>query len=167
MTESGIDFDESLSDTSTTNSINDVVARMSTSDSVNVAPTRVNPASGPALVDAAAVMPPTNNAALALVNPAVAGPATQVQAMATQQPSTSALARWYVITVGCVTGVFQGWCILQHLLIYDFDVLPRHNVHVHVVSVPGACFAHYSSLTSAQAAYGQALNDGTVTQVLL
>ncbi|KAG2738988.1 hypothetical protein P692DRAFT_20756900, partial [Suillus brevipes Sb2] len=63
--------------------------------------------------------------------------------------SMSASLRWYVITVGRETGVFQGW----------------HNVHAHVVGVPGACFGRYSSRTAADIAYAQALNDGSVSQL--
>lgn len=40
-------------------------------------------------------------------------------------------------------------------------------MHVHVVGVPGACFACYSSFTAAEAAYGEALSDGSVMQVPL
>ncbi|KAG1789135.1 uncharacterized protein HD556DRAFT_1447199 [Suillus plorans] len=58
--------------------------------------------------------------------------------------------RWYVITVGRETGVFQGW----------------HNIHTHVIGVPGACFGHYSSRAAADTAYMQALRDGSVSQLL-
>ncbi|KAG2030948.1 hypothetical protein BDR03DRAFT_1016621 [Suillus americanus] len=64
---------------------------------------------------------------------------------------TSTSSRWYVVTVGCETGVFQGW----------------HNVHQHVVGVPGACFGRHSSLSNAQAAYAEAVKDGGVMEVLL
>lgn len=41
------------------------------------------------------------------------GPAVNAAAGFTvQQTSTSASARWYVITVGCETGIFQGWYVL-------------------------------------------------------
>ncbi|KAG1797804.1 uncharacterized protein HD556DRAFT_1306398 [Suillus plorans] len=79
---------------------------------------------------------------------AVVNTATPALAQATQHSSTSASVHWYVITVGYETGVFQGW----------------HNVYVHVVGIPGACFSWYS-LTGAEAAYEQALSDGTVTQL--
>ncbi|KIK39712.1 hypothetical protein CY34DRAFT_14195 [Suillus luteus UH-Slu-Lm8-n1] len=65
--------------------------------------------------------------------------------------STSALVRWYIITVGRETGVFQGW----------------HNVHSHVIGVPGACFGQYSSRASADEAYAQVLLDGTVHELPL
>ncbi|KAG1838109.1 hypothetical protein C8R48DRAFT_782484 [Suillus tomentosus] len=63
--------------------------------------------------------------------------------------TTSASSRWYVVTVGRETGIFQGW----------------HNVHPYVVGVPGACFGRYSSHASADMAYAQALQDGTVQVV--
>ncbi|KAG0696319.1 hypothetical protein DFH29DRAFT_879424 [Suillus ampliporus] len=67
--------------------------------------------------------------------------------------STSVSKRWYVITVGRETGVFQGW----------------HNIHihVHVIGVPGTCFGCYSSLSAAQAAYTQVEKDGSVSRLLL
>ncbi|KAG2133502.1 hypothetical protein BD769DRAFT_1665769 [Suillus cothurnatus] len=67
----------------------------------------------------------------------------------TLHTSMSASLHWYVITVGRETRVFQGW----------------HNVHAHVVGVPGACFGRYSSRTAADIAYAQALNDGSVSQL--
>ncbi|KAG1781394.1 hypothetical protein EV702DRAFT_1193582 [Suillus placidus] len=65
--------------------------------------------------------------------------------------STSASVRWFVVTVGRETGVFQGW----------------YNVHSHVIGVPGACFGRYSSRASADEAYAQALQDGTVHELPL
>ncbi|KAG0692997.1 hypothetical protein DFH29DRAFT_1007793 [Suillus ampliporus] len=65
--------------------------------------------------------------------------------------STSVSQCWYVIMVGCKTGIFQGW----------------HNVHVHVIGVPGTCFGRYSSLSAAQAAYTQAEKDGSVLHLPL
>ncbi|KAG2756199.1 hypothetical protein P692DRAFT_20814949 [Suillus brevipes Sb2] len=66
-------------------------------------------------------------------------------------PITPVPPCWYVITIGRETGVFQGW----------------HNVHVHVIGVPGACFGRYSSQSAAQVAYAQALNDGSVSRLPL
>ncbi|KAG2140886.1 uncharacterized protein EDB93DRAFT_1105808 [Suillus bovinus] len=61
------------------------------------------------------------------------------------------LPRWYIVTVGRETGVFQGW----------------HNIHQHVIGVPGACFACHFSLAAAQAAYSKAVNDGGIMEVPL
>lgn len=43
----------------------------------------------------------------------------------------------------------------------------RHNVHSHVIGIPGACFGWYSSCASADEAYAQALLDGTVHELPL
>jgi hypothetical protein len=44
----------------------------------------------------------------------------------------------------------------------------RHNVHPHVIGVPGACFAWHPSRASAEAAYAQAqASSGGVTEVLV
>ncbi|KAG2137015.1 hypothetical protein DEU56DRAFT_912787 [Suillus clintonianus] len=141
---------ESQSDTSTTDSIDTapaLVVNTVAAPTINAAPIVVNTVAAPTINAApvvinAAAAPTIRAAAPTLVNTAVP---------TTQHSSTSASVRWYVITVGRETGVFQGW----------------HNVHVHVVGVPGACFARYSSLAVAQAAYGQALDDGAVNQVPL
>ncbi|KAG2140100.1 hypothetical protein DEU56DRAFT_911808 [Suillus clintonianus] len=141
---------ESQSDTSTTDSIDTapaLVGNTVAAPTINAAPVVVNTVAAPTINAApvvvnAAAAPTIRAAAPTLVNTAVP---------TTQHSSTSASVRWYVITVGRETGVFQGW----------------HNVHVHVVGVPGACFARYSSLAVAQAAYGQALDDGAVNQVPL
>jgi hypothetical protein len=77
----------------------------------------------------------------------------------------SASLRWYVITVGRETGVFQGWYVPHHFVFIVFTFFPRHNVHAHVVGIPGACFGRYSSRTAADIAYAQALNDGSVSQL--
>ncbi|KAG1810686.1 uncharacterized protein BJ212DRAFT_1484251 [Suillus subaureus] len=42
-----------------------------------------------------------------------------------------------------------------------------HNIHIHVIGVPGACFGCYSSLSTAQAAYTQAEKDGSVSRLPL
>ncbi|KAG1722949.1 hypothetical protein EDB19DRAFT_1834794 [Suillus lakei] len=42
-----------------------------------------------------------------------------------------------------------------------------HNIHIHVIGVPGTCFGHYSSLSIAQAAYTQVENDGSFLCLLL
>ncbi|KAG1744766.1 hypothetical protein EDB19DRAFT_1826911 [Suillus lakei] len=46
-------------------------------------------------------------------------------------------------------------------------VTPMHNIHIHIIGVPGACFGCYSSLSTAQAAYTQAENDGSVSRLPL
>ncbi|KAG1744509.1 hypothetical protein EDD22DRAFT_958634 [Suillus occidentalis] len=85
-----------------------------------------------------------------VVTPAVSpSGATPAIAAAPVHGTTSASVRWYVVTVGRETGVFQGW----------------HNVHSLVVGVPGACFGRYSSRASADESYAQALEDGTVQQL--
>ncbi|KAG2748564.1 hypothetical protein P692DRAFT_20848737, partial [Suillus brevipes Sb2] len=89
--------------------------------------------------------PPPPATFIAPTTAAVAPPAT----IFASQGSTSASVRWYVITVGRETGVFQGW----------------HNVHAHVVGVPGACFGRYSSRASAEEAFAQAVHDGTVQEL--
>ncbi|KAG1747265.1 uncharacterized protein EDB91DRAFT_1079859 [Suillus paluster] len=99
---------------------------------------------GPAGDTAANTVVP--NATPGTVTPGTATPAI---ATTTAHGSTSASARWYVITVRRETGVFQGW----------------HNVHSHVIGVPGACFGWYSSHASADEAYAQALQDGTVQEL--
>ncbi|KAG2339220.1 hypothetical protein BDR05DRAFT_1003488 [Suillus weaverae] len=76
----------------------------------------------------------------------VLGPATPVVASQSSCASTC----WYTITVGCETGVFKGW----------------YNVHLHVIGVPGACFACHSSHAAAEAVYLEAIPDGAVMQVL-
>ncbi|KAG1736452.1 uncharacterized protein EDB91DRAFT_1083410 [Suillus paluster] len=83
--------------------------------------------------------------------PVTIAAATSLTTTAPHHGSTSASARWYIITVGRETGVFQGW----------------HNVHSHVVGVPGACFGRYTSRASADEAYAQALQDGTVQELPL
>ncbi|KAG1720549.1 uncharacterized protein EDB91DRAFT_1256921 [Suillus paluster] len=83
--------------------------------------------------------------------PVTIAAATSLTTAAPHHGSTSALACWYVITVGCETSVFQGW----------------HNVHSHVVGVPGACFGRYTSRASADEAYAQVLQDGTVQELPL
>ncbi|KAG1738113.1 uncharacterized protein EDB91DRAFT_1249427 [Suillus paluster] len=82
-----------------------------------------------------------------------APPSITITAAAGAAPhgSTSASVHWYVVTFGCETGVFQGW----------------HNVHSHVVGVPGACFGQYSSRAVADEAYAQELQDGTVHELPL
>ncbi|KAG1744355.1 hypothetical protein EDB19DRAFT_1906582 [Suillus lakei] len=84
-------------------------------------------------------------------SPVTIAAATSLITATPHHGSTSASARWYVITVGCETGVFQGW----------------HNVHSHVVGVPGACFGQYTSRASAGEAYAQVLQDGTVQELPL
>jgi hypothetical protein len=81
--------------------------------------------------------------------------------------STSALVRWYVITVGCEMGVFQGWYVSPSHIDLSIQCSSRHNVHSHVIGVPGACFRRYSSHASADEAYAQALEDGTVHELPL
>ncbi|KAG1733205.1 uncharacterized protein EDB91DRAFT_1251447 [Suillus paluster] len=88
-------------------------------------------------------------------NVALIAPAPHIMAAATQaapnfHTNMSVSQCWYVVTAGRKTGVFQGW----------------HNVHILVIGVPGACFACHSSLSAAQAAYAQALNDGSVSHLL-
>ncbi|KAG1720281.1 uncharacterized protein EDB91DRAFT_1088892 [Suillus paluster] len=95
------------------------------------------------------VGPAGDTAANTVVPNATPGTVTPAIATTTAHGSTSASARWYIITVGRETGVFQGW----------------HNVHSHVISVPGACFGWYSSRASADEAYAQALQDGTVQEL--
>ncbi|KAJ8593717.1 hypothetical protein M405DRAFT_839047 [Rhizopogon salebrosus TDB-379] len=69
---------------------------------------------------------------------AAAPPVAQV--LHAPQAASSASSRWYTVTAGHVTGVFQGW----------------HNVHPHVIGVPGACFGRHPSRAAAEEAYAQA-----------
>lgn len=108
---------------------------------------------------------------VAPVNVAPITPVPQVAATQAAQPnlhtSTSVSQRWYVITVGRETGVFQGWYVSHSFIITTLILFARHNVHVHVIGVPGACFGRYSSQSAAQVAYAQALNDGSVSRLPL
>ncbi|KAG1809743.1 hypothetical protein EV424DRAFT_1542933 [Suillus variegatus] len=79
----------------------------------------------------------------------VMGPSALVPPTQAGAAGTSTSTRWYVVTVGRETGVFQGW----------------HNVHPHVIGVPGACYGRHSSLAAAQTAYSEAINDGGVMEV--
>lgn len=81
--------------------------------------------------------------------------------------STSASVCWYVVTVGRETGVFHGWYVSPSHLDLSIQCSSRHNVHSHVIGVPGACFGRYSSRASADEAYAQALQDGTVHELPL
>lgn len=107
---------------------------------------------------------PVNN--VAPVTPVPQAAATQA-APPNLHTSTSVSQRWYVITVGRETGVFQGWYVSHSLIIIILILFARHNVHVHVIGVPGACFGRYSSQSTAQVAYAQALNDGSVSRLPL
>ncbi|KIK35046.1 hypothetical protein CY34DRAFT_17287 [Suillus luteus UH-Slu-Lm8-n1] len=107
-----------------------------------------NVAAADNVADDSDTVAPVNN--VAPVTPVPQAAATQA-APPNLHTSTSVSQRWYVITVGRETGVFQGW----------------HNVHVHVIGVPGACFGRYSSQSTAQVAYAQALNDGSVSRLPL
>lgn len=70
------------------------------------------------------VAPIANVTAATVVAPIT--PIPHVMAAATQAVSptfhlsTSVSQRWYVITVGRETGIFQGWCVVSHSLIYLF-----------------------------------------------
>ncbi|KAG2337320.1 hypothetical protein BDR05DRAFT_1005134 [Suillus weaverae] len=77
-------------------------------------------------------------------------PTVTAQPLAQAHANPPASSHWYTITVGRETGVFQGW----------------HSAHVHVVGVPGACFARHPTHAAAEGAYTEALAAGGVTQVL-
>jgi hypothetical protein len=103
------------------------------------------------------------------VTPVNVAPITPVPQVAATQAaphnlytSTSVFQRWYVITIGRETGVFQGWYISHSFIIIILILFARHNVHVHVIGVPGTCFGCYSSQSAAQVAYAQVLSDGSV-----
>lgn len=120
----------------------------------------------PAIVAAVPTTPtqvvPTLRTTSSAVTPmAVSNHATSAPTLHT---SMSASLRWYVITVGRETGVFQGWYVPYRFVFFVFT-FPRHTVHAHVVGVPGACFGRYSSRTAADTAYAQALKDGSVSQL--
>ncbi|KAG2117052.1 uncharacterized protein F5147DRAFT_768436 [Suillus discolor] len=76
-------------------------------------------------------------------------PTVTAQPLAQAHANPPASSRWYTITVGRETGVFQGW----------------HSAHIHVVGVPGACFARHPTRAAAEGAYTEALAAGGVTQV--
>ncbi|KAG1728755.1 uncharacterized protein EDB91DRAFT_1253353 [Suillus paluster] len=128
-------------------SVTDTSSLTSVATTGNVAPPA---AAGVAATNAAP--PPVTIAATNTAPPPVTiAAATSLTTTAPHHGSTSASACWYIITVGCETGVFQGW----------------HNVHSHVVGVPGACFGQYTSRASADEAYAQVLQDGTVQELPL
>ncbi|KAG2109143.1 hypothetical protein DEU56DRAFT_920394 [Suillus clintonianus] len=120
----------------------------STTDSIDTAPALVGNTVAAPTINAAPVVvntvaAPTINAAPVVVNAAAA---PTIRAAAPTLVNTAVPTTQHSSTSASVR-----W----------------HNVHVHVVGVPGACFARYSSLAVAQAAYGQALDDGAVNQVPL
>ncbi|KAH7906550.1 hypothetical protein BJ138DRAFT_1220943 [Hygrophoropsis aurantiaca] len=59
-------------------------------------------------------------------------------------------SQWYAVTVGRKVGVLEGW----------------HNTHGRVVGVPGGCYLCHSSQEGAQLAFDEALNAGTVNEVI-
>ncbi|KAG2065108.1 hypothetical protein BDR04DRAFT_1122080 [Suillus decipiens] len=79
----------------------------------------------------------------------VIGPPALVPPTQAGAAGTSTSTYWYVVTVGCETGIFQGW----------------HNVHPHVIGVSGACYGCHSSLAAAQTTYSEAINDDGVLEV--
>ncbi|KAG1733452.1 hypothetical protein EDB19DRAFT_1911590 [Suillus lakei] len=128
-------------------SVTDMSSLTSVATTGNVAP----PAAAGVAATNTAPPPVTMAATNAVPSPVTIAAATSLTTATPHHGSTSASARWYVITVGRETGVFQGW----------------HNVHSHVVGVPGACFGQYTSRASAGEAYAQALQDGTVQELPL
>ncbi|KAG1784754.1 uncharacterized protein HD556DRAFT_1314826 [Suillus plorans] len=148
----GVIVNPTLSATLTAISTIPAAQAPSTAPEVGSAASAGLPTSAPAAVGpnppAAARLPTVSATQTALV-PQTA-PVHETAVVCATAAGTSS-SRWYVVTVGRKTGVFQGW----------------HNVHQHVIGVPGACFARHSSLAAAQAAYSEAVNDGGIMEVPL
>ncbi|KAG2353919.1 hypothetical protein BDR07DRAFT_1495366 [Suillus spraguei] len=79
--------------------------------------------------------------------------------------NTSASACGYAITVGCEISVFQGWHVSSFSSVPPYSMFAQHNVHSHVVGIPGACFGWHTSRASVDEAYAQALQYGTVQKL--
>ncbi|KAG1829217.1 hypothetical protein DFJ58DRAFT_737470 [Suillus subalutaceus] len=132
--------------------------------------TGMTPPAAPATQTAAVGPTPPTVTTAPVPQTAVVGAAAAVTPAGATGTSTSTSTSmcWYVVTVG-----LRNWrlprlvCTLQFGLIENFNIITRHNVHPHVIGIPGACFGHHSSLAAAQAAYAEAVNDGGVVEVPL